>query len=142
MNRILVLEDDKNLQMLYREELEEDGYEVYLVADGLQLTDVIKKVGPDIVILDIRLGRYDGLDILQRIRKEFYELPVILHTAYSAFKSDPRSIAVDYYLVKSWDLSELKAKIRKTIEGAGHIPHQRAYSNSYAATKNLPQHGL
>ena len=143
MNRILFLENDKTLQILYREELEEEGYDVTMVSDGLCLIDALKKVEPDMVILEIRLGMHDGLDLLLDIRKEFYELPVILHTAYSAFKSNPRSLAADYYVVKSWDLSELKAKIRMALEGVGgQLPYQLAYSNTSEAMKQLPQKAL
>jgi hypothetical protein len=71
------------------------------------------------------------------IRREFCELPIILHTAYSAFKSDPRSIAADYYVVKSWDLSELKAKIRMALEGTGYIPLLPACNNAYEAIKEV-----
>ena len=57
-----------------------------------------------------------GWDILQDIRKHFYDLPVILATAYDSFKEDMKSIAADFYVVKSFDLTELKAKIALALE--------------------------
>ena len=53
---------------------------------------------------------------MQKIRNTYYDLPVILCTAYPDYKNDLRSIAADYYVLKSPDLSELKQKIRMAIE--------------------------
>ena len=63
---------------------------------------------------------YNGLDLLQEIRNKFYDLPVILCTAYDTFKEDIKSIAADFYVIKSFDLAELKKKIVKALEA--HIP--------------------
>ena len=56
------------------------------------------------------------LDLLLDIRDRYYNLPVILCTAYDTFKEDPRSIAADYYVIKSFDLTELKTKIKRAID--------------------------
>jgi len=74
--------------------------------------------------LDIKMAEHDGLDLLQDIRKDFYNIPVILCSAYSSFKGDLKSIAADYYVVKSADLSELKQKVKKALEG--YIPAESA----------------
>ena len=66
------------------------------------------------------MAEHDGLDLLQDIRKEFYNIPVILCSAYSSYKGDLKSIAADYYVVKSADLGELKQKITMALEG--HLP--------------------
>ena len=68
------------------------------------------------IILDIEMVDCNGLDILQDIRKHFYDLPVILATAYDSFKEDMKSIAADFYVVKSFDLTELKQKIALALE--------------------------
>jgi DNA-binding response OmpR family regulator len=79
--------------------------------------DLLARERPDLVLLDIRLGNENGLDLLQDIRNVFYDLPVILCTAYSTFKQDARSIAADDYVVKSYDLRELKFKVKRIFEG-------------------------
>jgi two-component system response regulator (stage 0 sporulation protein F) len=66
--------------------------------------------------LDIKLGANDGLDLLQDIRNTYYDLPVVMCTAYPDFKYDLKSIAADYYVVKSSDLRELKRKIKMAFE--------------------------
>jgi DNA-binding response OmpR family regulator len=80
----------------------------------------IQNEKPDLVILDIKMVDYNGLDLLQEIRSKFYDLPVILCTAYDTFKEDIKSIAADFYVIKSFDLTELKKKIAMALET--HIP--------------------
>jgi len=56
---------------------------------------------------------------LQEIRAEDQQIPVILSTAYDSFQHDLKSIAADYYVVKSVDLTELKDKVRMALNKAG-----------------------
>lgn len=115
--KILVVDDEKHIRMLYQEELEEEGYAV-ATSDGEEpILDLLDREKPDVVILDIRLGpERSGLDLLQLIRGRARHVPVILSTAYDSFQHDLKSIAADYYVVKSVDLSELKAKVRSALE--------------------------
>jgi DNA-binding response OmpR family regulator len=117
MKKILVADDEAAICRLYADELSSEGYEVITASDGSGLIDMIQQHGPDLVVLDIVIGQYDGLDILQDIRNSCYNMPVILCSAYSSFKYDLRSIAADYYIVKSVDLTELKIKINMALEG-------------------------
>ena len=118
--KILVVDDEKHIRMLYREELEDDGYTV-ATSDGEEdILEVIGREMPTIIILDIKLGvNRSGLDLLQEIRAEDQQIPVILSTAYDSFQHDLKSIAADYYVVKSVDLTELKDKVRMALNKAG-----------------------
>ena len=115
-NKILVVDDEKHIRMLYQEELESDGF-VVATSDGEEdILEVIAREKPELVVLDIKLGpNRSGLDLLQQIRGKDQVLPVILSTAYDSFQHDLKSIAADYYVVKSVDLGELKAKINLAI---------------------------
>lgn len=117
--KILVVDDEKHIRMLYREELEAEGYTV-ATSDGEEdILDVIGRETPTIVILDIKLGvNRSGLDLLQEIRAKDQQIPVILSTAYDSFQHDLKSIAADYYVVKSVDLTELKDKVRMALNKA------------------------
>ncbi len=117
MKKILIVDDEEVIRMLYAEELEEEGYRVVTSASGHGLVEMIERERPDLVILDIKMAEHNGLDLLQDIRREFYNIPVILCSAYSSFKGDLKSIAADYYVVKSADLSELKQRIKMALEG-------------------------
>ncbi|MFH1075906.1 MAG: response regulator [Pseudomonadota bacterium] len=114
--KILIVDDEEVILMLYKEELEEEGYEVSTTSEGYQLTERIEAQQPDMIVLDIKMAEYNGLDLLQDIRKKFPVIPVILCSAYSSFKGDLKSIAADYYVVKSSDLSILKQKIRMALD--------------------------
>ncbi|NVM26896.1 MAG: response regulator [Desulfobacterales bacterium] len=116
MAKLLVVDDEEHIRMLYSEELSEAGYEVITAADGYKLMERIDEERPDLVILDIKMADYNGLDLLQEIRSKFYNLPVILCTAYDTFKEDIKSVAADFYVIKSFDLTELKKKIAMALE--------------------------
>ncbi|GLI34515.1 response regulator [Desulforhabdus amnigena] len=116
MPKILVVDDEEHIRLLYSEELKEAGYEVITAESGYKLMELIEAEKPDLVVLDIKMVDYNGLDILQDIRNHFYDLPVILSTAYDTFKEDMKSIAADFYVVKSFDLTELKKKIAMALE--------------------------
>lgn len=122
MKKILIVDDEEVIRMLYGEELEDEGYKVITTGTGLGLVELVDRERPDLIILDIKMAEHNGLDLLQDIRKEFYNIPVILCSAYSSYKVDLKSIAADYYVVKSADLSELKRRIKMALEG--HIPSQ------------------
>jgi len=116
MLKILVVDDEEHVRLLYLEELSQAGYEVVTKEGGYKLTEKIEEQKPDLVILDIKMGDYDGLEVLQDIRNQFYDLPVILSTAYDSLKYDKKSVAADFYVVKSLDLTELKEKIARALE--------------------------
>ncbi len=116
MAKILVVDDEEGIRMLYSMELEDEGYEVVTLSDGKDLLKIVKREAPDCIVLDIKMKEYSGLDLLQEIRKKHYDLPVILNSAYSSFKVDLKSVAADYYVVKSSDLAELKDRIKIALE--------------------------
>ncbi len=118
--KVLIVDDEEHIRFLYSEELADEGYDVITADNGHMLLEKIDEEKPDIVILDIKMVDYNGLDLLQDIRNKHYNLPVILCTAYDTFKEDMKSIAADHYVIKSFDLTELKSKIASALET--HIP--------------------
>ncbi len=118
--KVLIVDDEEHIRFLYSEELADEGYDVITADSGHLLLEKIDEEKPDIIILDIKMVDYNGLDLLQDIRNKHYNLPVILCTAYDTFKEDMKSIAADHYVIKSFDLTELKSKIASALET--HIP--------------------
>jgi DNA-binding NtrC family response regulator len=118
MAKILIVDDEEHIRFLYSEELAEVGYEVITADSGFKLLERIEAEKPDLVVLDIKMVDYNGLDLLQDIRNKYYDLPVVLCTAYDTFKEDMKSIAADYYVIKSFDLTELKTKIAMALESS------------------------
>ena len=116
MYKILIVDNDYAIRLLYQSELEDEGYSVMTTDGCLNLLEQIEHLRPDLVILEIRLGEINGLDVLQEIRDRYYDMPVILCSAYSSFRYDMRAIAADYYVTKSIDLSELKFKVKMAFD--------------------------
>ena len=116
MAKILIVDDEEHIRYLYSEELSDSGYDVITADSGYKLLERIEEEKPDLVVLDIKMVGYDGLDLLQDIRNRFYDLPVVLCTAYDTFKRDMKSIAADFYVIKSFDLTELKNKVAMALE--------------------------
>lgn len=115
MSKVLVIDDDYAIRYLYQEELSSEGYEVFTTGDCKSLLNTIREQEPDVIVLDIMMEGYNGLDLLQDIRNTYWELPVILCTSYPMFKYEPKSVSADYFVVKNSDLSNLKIKVEKAI---------------------------
>lgn len=115
MKKILLVDDEDSIHLLYREELEEEGYEVHSALSGEEALDKLKIITPDLVILDINMPGINGIDTLRQIKEKNPTLPVILSSAYQEFKQDLATWASDDYIVKSSNLSELKAAVKKHL---------------------------
>ena len=139
MARILLVDDEEHIRRFYSEELADEGHKVWTTATGHELLKTIDSFQPEVVVLDIKLVDYDGLDLLQEVRNKYHDLPVILCTAYDTYKDDQMSIAADYYVVKSFDLSELKMAIQKAIEASGSGQATSLHSLPQASLRRIPE---
>ena len=116
MCKILVVDDESSIRLLYSEELTDEGYEVETAGTAAEATDMLLGGEYDLMVLDIKLKNESGLDLLQKIVRERHNLPVILCTAFSCYKDDFSAWLADGYVVKSSNLKELKEEIRKVLE--------------------------
>lgn len=114
--KILVVDDEESILLLYREELEEEGYEVFSAMDGEEALKIFERVPIDLVVLDINMPGMDGIGVLRQLKARKPTLPVILSTAYAEYKHDIGAWASDDYIVKSSNMDELKNSIRKHLE--------------------------
>jgi DNA-binding response OmpR family regulator len=112
--KILVVDDDLHIQRLYKEEFEDEGYEVIVASNGQEAIDLFEKETPDIVTLDILLPDIDGIRILRQMKEKNPKIPVIMSTAYD-YRDDFAVWASEAYIVKSSDLDELKIMIKKLL---------------------------
>ncbi len=118
MVKILIVDDEVNVRMLYSEELQNDGYDTVLAENVSEAIASVENDAPDLIILDIKLGKESGIDALARIVEVRKDLPVIINSAYSVYKDNFQTWAADAYIVKSIDLTPLKDKIRELLESA------------------------
>lgn len=115
MARLLIVDDEPDLRLLYRSALEAEGYQVETASTAAQAQAVLGRGGIDLVVLDIQIGGDNGLDLLNRLSESHRDLPVILCTAYSCYQEDLASWQADAYVVKSSDLAPLKQEIRRLL---------------------------
>lgn len=117
MKRILLVDDDTRILRLLTEELEEDGYTISTASNGKDALSLLttESERPDLVILDLRMPKMDGLETMGFIFKLKLNVPVIIFSAYSGYRNDALAMAADAYVVKSFDLSELKGKIHALV---------------------------
>lgn len=113
--KILVVEDEEGLRLLYEEELKAEGYEVLTARNGREAIQQLEVGKPDLIILDIVMPVMNGMEALGRILGKEKRIPVILNTSYSGYQQDFMSWAADAYLTKSVDLSELKDKVKELL---------------------------
>lgn len=116
--RILVVDDDENLRWVLQTQLEDMGYQVSTAADGLQALEAIGQSPPSLVLTDLKMPGLSGMDLLDRIRKEYPEVPVVIVTAFGTIQSAVHAMragAYDY-LTKPIDFEELGLVVERVLE--------------------------
>lgn len=114
--RILVVDDEEGIQLLYREEFEDEGYEVISAYNGDAALNIFLEQLPDLVVLDINMPGMNGIEVLRRMKESHPHLPVILSSAYQEYKQDIGSWASEEYIVKSANMDDLKEAVRKHLK--------------------------
>ena len=122
MDKILVVDSDYGIRLLYEEELTEEGYEVITWGGHEGLLETINEERPNRIVLDSEVGKCDGLDVLKDIRNSCHDMPVILCTGFANSKNSPESVSADDYVVKTWGLSELKRKVKRALRHSSGSP--------------------
>ena len=115
MKTVLVVDDDDPIRKLIELELQDEGYKVLTASNAQDALKLVQAEPLDLVILDIRMPGMDGLEALPRILGLREGLKVILNTAYSQYQESFMSWAADAYIIKSADLTELKAKVKELL---------------------------
>ena len=123
--RILVVEDEKKLATYIKKGLEENHFAVDVRYDGEEGLFMLDTNEYDLVVLDILLPKKNGLEILQQVRKNGKDMPILLLTAKDAIedKAHGLDLGADDYLVKPFSFIELIARIRALIR-RGKVHYQ------------------
>jgi CheY-like chemotaxis protein len=118
MQTILVVDDDPNQRLLYEEELGYEGYHVLHAEGGREALEMVRKHHLHCVVLDLNMPDMDGTEVLRKIVESDLDLPVVINTAYAAYEDQLITGAADAYVVKSGDLTELKARVKDAMSKA------------------------
>ncbi len=114
-DRILVIDDEESLRLLYTSELARVGYQVESAADANEAMAMFSDGDYALAIVDIEMPGLDGLELLGKLREIDPATPLVLNSAFSTYKSDFKSWLADGYIVKSSDLEPLKTKIKELL---------------------------
>jgi DNA-binding response OmpR family regulator len=115
LKKILVVDDEDNIRLLYQEELRDAGYEVMLAGDAEEALKKIEENPPDLITLDVKMPGMSGIEFLKKLKESQNDIPVILCSAYGAYKQEFQVWASEAYVVKSADLRELKMTIKEIL---------------------------
>jgi two-component system OmpR family response regulator len=123
--RILVVDDEPSIVDLLREALRYAGFEVTSADNGFDAVRLAREQRPDLLVLDVMMPGYDGLDVVRRLRSEGDRVPVLFLTARDAPQDAVAGLTIgaDDYLTKPFSLGELVARIRAVLRRAGAARH-------------------
>ena len=116
MKKILVADDNRGIREYCREVFEEDGYHVVLACDGVEAVRAFRQETPDLVILDLRMPRLNGLEALEQIKAICPAVPTIIFTANDEdCVQDQRGLLATACIEKTEDLTELQRAVRRGL---------------------------
>jgi DNA-binding response OmpR family regulator len=115
--RLLVVEDEKKVASFMKKGLEEEGYTVDVASDGEEGLALALERMHDLILLDIRLPKMDGLQVLQALRQEKVTTPVLLLTVRATIEDKVLGLdaGADDYLTKPFAFQELVARVRALL---------------------------
>ncbi len=121
MKKILIADDDEYCASLLKYFLKEKGYEVIHVEDGSNAIFTAKEENPDLIILDIMMPAYTGVDVVKIMRQEetLKQTPIFLLSSLSKGSTVTAEVEVliDSYITKPFDPNEVLSQIETTLEG-------------------------
>lgn len=121
MTRILVAEDESDMAMGLRDNLQFEGYEVIVAEDGEAALSAAVTQNPDLILLDIMMPKMNGLEVCRRVREAGYTIPILMLTAKSQEIDIVRGLEVgaDDYVAKPFSIRELLARVKAALRRTG-----------------------
>ena len=130
--KILIVDDDKNICELLRLYMENEGYEVELAYDGEEAVRAFRNFSPDMILLDIMLPKMDGWQVCNEIRK-WSEVPIIMITAKGETfdKVLGLELGADDYIVKPFETKEVQARVKAVLRRSHAVPIEEVKKVEY-----------
>jgi two-component system, OmpR family, response regulator MprA len=128
--RILIADDDRAVRDALRRALALGGYDVALAEGGRQALDDVAAAAPDAIVLDIGMPDVDGLEVCRRLRRAGDRVPILMLTARDAIadRIEGLDAGADDYLVKPFDVGELRARLRALLRRSNGLGDPAALS--------------
>lgn len=127
---ILVVDDEKNIRTMLKMYLSNEGYDVEIVEDGEKALNITKERNFDLILLDLKMPKLNGMEVLQKLRDNDNKSNVIMMTAYGTVEDAVSAMklkALDF-ISKPFSLDKLKEIIKKVLS-RGNIEENKL--NSY-----------
>ncbi len=118
MNRVLVVEDEENILKLMEFRLKKSGYKVFTARDGESALDLLEREMVDIIIADIMMPKMNGYELVENLRRQGNQLPVIFSTAKEGLSDKAKGfeLGIDDYMVKPIEHEELVLRIEAVLK--------------------------
>lgn len=123
MKKILVVDDEKSIAEILKFNLVKEGFEVYVAFDGQEAIDIVHKISPDLMLLDLMLPKIDGLEVCRTVRQT-HDLPIIMLTAKDSEidKVLGLELGADDYVTKPFSNRELIARVKANLRRKSKTP--------------------
>jgi len=139
--KILIADDNKDFCCILSEYLgAQPDFEVIGIAkDGLEVVDLLEKITPDIIILDIIMPHLDGLGVLERINSmslpKYPKIIVLSAVGQDKITQKALTLGAEYYVVKPFDMEVFSQRIRECVGAKTDEPERRSYVSSFGTTQ-------
>jgi CheY-like chemotaxis protein len=116
-NRILVVDDEEALRVVMVAELEGEGYVVGQAEDGQVAIDILQKESYDLILLDIKMPRVDGFEVLRFVKKQSPLTKVIVLTGFADLKNaiESKKLGAEDFVSKPYDLVDLLTTVERVL---------------------------
>ena len=116
--KILVIDDEPVVLNSCRKVLEEDGFDVYLVPSADEALKAMKKEGYDLLLVDVKMPKHDGIYLMQKVKEKWPDVPIIVMSGYPTPDTitDGAKMGADAFIAKPFTPDELLETIRQVIQ--------------------------
>ncbi len=123
MRKILIVDDEANHRLMLRLHLEDNEFECFEATDGIEVEQLLEKINPDLILLDITMQIMDGLTLLQRLRAQGINTPIIMITANTDVKTavSAMKLGATDFLVKPVDIEELLDSVERLLTNPSDV---------------------
>lgn len=121
MAKIMVIDDEQGVCDLLRKVFEPEGYEVKTEIDPVKALELVEKEKPNCILLDIKMPKIDGIELLSKIKQFNKDISVIMITGYGNLESAMESMKLGAYdyITKPFDLEFIKNMVKRCLESGG-----------------------
>ena len=141
MKTILIVDDTKNIRLLLSKTLENEGYTVFQAKNAIEALTLVKTSNFDLAFIDIKMPNISGTMLLEQIRDEGFEFPVIIMTAFGTIKNaiTTTNLGAKAYLQKPFTGTTIKKTLDELFCSDTAISDEKAILDILLANNNLPK---